>query len=136
IDPIELEIGYSLIPLVDAEQGGDLLDRITMIRRQMALELGLVVPPIRIRDNMQISPNAYTIKVKGIEIGRGELMPSHYLAMDSGSVTDRVEGIETSEPAFGLPALWVAEEKRDEAELAGYTVVDAPSVVATHLTEV
>ncbi len=136
VDAVELEIGYSLIPLVDAEQGGDLLDRITMIRRQMALELGLVVPPIRIRDNMQLSPNAYSIKVKGIEVGRGELLPNHYLAMDSGTASQKVEGIETREPAFGLPALWIPEERRDQAELAGYTVVDTPSVIATHLTEV
>lgn len=136
VDPIELEIGYSLIPLVDADQGGDLLDRITMIRRQIALELGLVVPPIRIRDNMQLDPNSYVIKVKGIEIGRGSLMPSHYLAMEAGVVTKRLEGIATKEPAFGLPALWIPQERRDEAEMAGYTVVDTPSVVATHLTEV
>jgi len=136
LDVIELEIGYSLIPLVDAAQGGDLLDRITMIRRQVAIELGLVVPPIRIRDNMQLGPNAYVIKIKGIEMGRGELMPGHYLAMDSGAVTKRISGIETREPAFGLPALWISEEKRDEAELAGYTVVDSPSIIATHLTEV
>ncbi len=136
VDTVELEIGYGLIPLVDAEHGGDLLDRITMIRRQMALELGLVVPPIRIRDNMQLDPNVYSIKIKGIEIGKGELAPNHYLAMDSGSTTAKIEGIETVEPAFGLQALWIAEERRDEAELAGYTVVDPPSIVATHLTEV
>lgn len=135
VDPIELEIGYSLIPLVDQGQGGDLLDRITMIRRQLAIELGLVVPPIRIRDNMQLAPGVYSIKVKGIEVGRGELMLNHYLAMDSGGVTEQIEGIATTEPAFGLAALWVPQERRDEAELAGYTVVDPPSVVATHLTE-
>ena len=136
VDTVELEIGYSLIPLVDAAQGGDLLDRITMIRRHMALDLGIVVPPIRIRDNMQLAPSAYSIKIKGIEIGRGELMPNHFLAMDSGGATAKVEGIETIEPAFGMKALWISEEKRDEAELAGYTVVDPPSVMATHLTEV
>src|SRR5690606_26153491 len=136
LDPIELEIGYSLIPLVDANQGGDLLDRITMIRRQIALELGMVVPPIRIRDNMQLAPSAYVIKIKGIEAGRGELMPGHYLAMDPGTVTQRIPGIETREPAFGLPALWIEESRREEAELAGYTVVDSPSIIATHLTEV
>lgn len=136
LDAIELEIGYSLIPLVDASQGGDLLDRITMIRRQIAIELGLVVPPIRIRDNMQLGPNAYVIKIKGIEVGRGDLLPGHYLAMESGAVSKRVAGIETREPAFGLPALWITEEKRDEAELAGYTVVDSPSIIATHLTEI
>src|SRR5690606_3216540 len=136
LDPIELEIGYSLIPLVDANQGGDLLDRITMIRRQIALELGMVVPPIRIRDNMQLAPSAYVIKIKGIEAGRGELMPGHYLAMDPGTVTQRIPGIETREPAFGLPALWIEESRREEAELAGYTVGDSPSIIATRLTEV
>lgn len=136
VDPMELEIGYSLIPLVDTGQGGDLLDRIVMIRRQCALELGLVVPTIRIRDNIQIKPNAYIIKLKGIEIARGELMLDHYLAMNSGTVFEEVPGIETVEPAFGLPALWIAENEREQAELNGYTVVDAVSVLATHLTEI
>ena len=136
VDPMELEIGYSLIPLVDTGQGGDLLDRIVMIRRQCALELGLVVPTIRIRDNIQIKPNAYIIKLKGIEIAKGELMLDHYLAMNSGTVFEEVPGIETQEPAFGLPALWIPEAEREQAELNGYTVVDAVSVLATHLTEV
>lgn len=136
VDPMELEIGYSLIPLVDAGQGGDLLDRIVMIRRQCALEMGLVVPTIRIRDNIQIKPNAYIVKLKGIEIARGELLLDHYLAMNSGTVFEEVSGIETVEPAFGLPALWITEEQREQAELNGYTVVDAVSVLATHLTEV
>ena len=136
VDPMELEIGYSLIPLVDTGQGGDLLDRIVMIRRQCALELGLVVPTIRIRDNIQIKPNAYIIKLKGIEIARGELMLDHYLAMNSGTVYEEVPGIETTEPAFGLPALWISENEREQAELNGYTVVDAVSVLATHLTEI
>ena len=136
VDPMELEIGYSLIPLVDTGQGGDLLDRIVMIRRQCALELGLVVPTIRIRDNIQIKPNAYIIKLKGVEIAKGELMLDHYLAMNSGTVFEEVPGIETTEPAFGLPALWIPENEREQAELNGYTVVDAVSVLATHLTEV
>jgi flagellar biosynthesis protein FlhA len=136
VDPMELEIGYSLIPLVDTGQGGDLLDRIVMIRRQCALELGLVVPTIRIRDNIQIKPNAYIIKLKGIEIAKGELMLDHYLAMNSGTVFEEVPGIETTEPAFGLPALWIPENEREQAELNGYTVVDAVSVLATHITEV
>ncbi len=136
VDPMELEIGYSLIPLVDSGQGGDLLDRIVMIRRQIALELGLVVPTIRIRDNIQIKPNAYIIKLKGVEIAKGELMLDHYLAMNSGTVFEEVPGIETTEPAFGLPALWIPESEREQAELNGYTVVDAVSVLATHLTEV
>ncbi len=136
VDPMELEIGYSLIPLVDTGQGGDLLDRIVMIRRQCALDLGLVVPTIRIRDNIQIKPNAYIIKLKGMEIARGELMLDHFLAMDSGTVFETIPGIETVEPAFGLPALWIPEADRERAELNGYTVVDAVSVLATHLTEI
>lgn len=136
VDPMELEIGYSLIPLVDTGQGGDLLERIVMIRRQCALELGLVVPTIRIRDNIQIKPNSYIIKLKGIEIAKGELLLDHYLAMNSGTVFEEIAGIETTEPAFGLPALWITEQQREQAELNGYTVVDAVSVLATHLTEV
>ena len=136
IDPMELEIGYRLIPLVDPNQGGDLFERVTMIRRQTALELGMVLPPIRIRDNMQLSPTSYVIKIKGVEIASGEIIPNYFLAMDPGIVTQPVEGIPTTEPAFGLPALWITEAQRDEAEIAGYTVVDPPSVLATHLTEV
>ena len=136
VDPMELEIGYSLIPLVDTGQGGDLLERIVMIRRQCALELGLVVPTIRIRDNIQIKPNTYIIKLKGIEIAKGELLLDHFLAMNSGTVFEEIEGIETQEQAFGLPALWIPEASREQAELNGYTVVDAVSVLATHLTEV
>lgn len=136
VDPMELEIGYSLIPLVDPEAGGDLLDRITMIRRQAALDLGLLVPPIRIRDNMQLKPNAYVIKIKGTEIARGTVKVDHYLAMDPGTATEKIEGEQTKEPAFGLPAIWITEDKREAAERAGYTVVDPPSVIATHLAEV
>jgi len=136
VDPMELEIGYSLIPMVDVGQGGDLLDRIVMIRRQCALEMGLIVPTIRIRDNIQLKPNSYVIKLKGIEIAKGELLLDHYLAMNSGAVFEEVAGIATVEPAFGLPALWIPESSREQAELAGYTVVDPVSVLATHLTEV
>lgn len=136
IDPMELEIGYRLIPLVDPNQGGDLFERVTMIRRQTALELGMVLPPIRIRDNMQLSPTSYVIKIKGVEIASGEIIPNYYLAMDPGIVTEPIEGIPTTEPAFGLPALWITEAQRDQAEIAGYTVVDPPSVLATHLTEI
>lgn len=136
VDPLELEIGYSLIPLVDPKQGGDLLDRITLIRRQCALELGLVVPAIRIRDNMQLKPNLYTIKIAGLEVAEGELMIGYYMAMDPGMVEEPLEGIPTMEPAFGLPALWVKDTQRSQAEMAGYTVVDLPSIIATHLTEV
>lgn len=136
VDPMELEIGYSLIPLVDASQGGDLLDRIVMIRRQCALELGLVVPTIRIRDNIQLKPNAYVIKLRGVEVAKGDLLLDHNMAMNPGTVSEEISGIETFEPAFGLPALWIQEADRERAELAGYTVVDPVSVLATHLTEV
>ncbi len=136
VDPIEFEFGYGLIPLADVQQGGDLLDRIIMIRRQVALEMGLVVPVIRIRDNIQLKPNEYTIKIKGNTVARGELLLNHYLAMSPGIDDDSITGIETSEPAFGLPALWIDETTKSMAELSGYTVVDPPSVVATHLTEV
>lgn len=135
VDPIEFEFGYGLIPLADTGQGGDLLDRIIMIRRQCALELGLVVPVIRIRDNIQLKPNEYVIKIKGNVVGGGELLLNHYLAMSPGMEDDSITGIETQEPAFGLPALWIDEASKDRAELSGYTVVDPPSVVATHLTE-
>ncbi|GIP21442.1 MULTISPECIES: flagellar biosynthesis protein FlhA [Paenibacillus] len=135
VDPIEFEFGYGLIPLADAQQGGDLLDRIIMIRRQCALEMGLVVPVIRIRDNIQLRPNEYVIKIKGNTVGGGELLLNHYLAMSPGYDDDSITGIETQEPAFGLPALWIDEPTKERAELSGYTVVDPPSVVATHLTE-
>ncbi|AGA58207.1 Flagellar biosynthesis protein flhA [Thermobacillus xylanilyticus] len=136
VDPIEFEFGYGLIPLADTQQGGDLLDRIIMIRRQCALELGLIVPVIRIRDNIQLKPNEYVIKIKGNTVARGELLLNHYLAMSPGIDDESVVGIETKEPAFGLPALWIEHSVKERAELAGYTVVDPPSVVATHLTEV
>jgi flagellar biosynthesis protein FlhA len=135
-DVVELEIGYSLIPLVDSAQGGDILERITMIRRQLAIELGIIVPIIRIRDNMQLLPSEYCIKLQGVEMCRVELLLGHYLAMDAGNVTSPVDGISTNEPAFGLPALWIKESLRDQAELSGYTVVDIPSIIATHLTEI
>lgn len=136
VDPIEFEFGYGLIPLADTSQGGDLLDRIILIRRQCALELGIVVPVIRIRDNIQLKPNEYIIKIKGNIIAKGELLLNHYLAMSPGVYDETVSGIETTEPAFGLPALWIDEPTKERAELSGYTVVDPPSVVATHLTEV
>ncbi|MED1798325.1 flagellar biosynthesis protein FlhA [Brevibacillus porteri] len=136
VDPIEFEFGYGLIPLADVKQGGDLLDRVIMIRRQIALEMGIVVPVIRIRDNIQLRPNEYMIKIKGNQVAKGEIMLDHYLAMSPGIEDDSIVGIETVEPAFGLPALWVTEENKEIAELSGYTVVDPPSVVATHLTEV
>ena len=136
VDPIEFEFGYGLIPLADQKQGGDLLDRVIMIRRQIALEFGIVVPVIRIRDNIQLEPNEYVIKIKGNRVAGGEVLLNQYLAMSSGLEDETVSGIETVEPAFGLPALWVTEEMKDRAELSGYTIVDPPSVVSTHLTEV
>jgi flagellar biosynthesis protein FlhA len=136
VDPIEFEFGYGLIPLADTQQGGDLLDRIILIRRQCALELGIVVPVIRIRDNIQLRPNEYVIKIKGNTVARGELLLNHYLAMSPGIDDDSITGIETKEPAFGLPAIWIDEATKERAEMSGYTVVDPPSVVATHLTEV
>lgn len=136
VDPMELEIGYGLIPLVDIKQGGDLLDRITMIRRQLATELGIIIPPIRIRDNIQLKPNEYSIKIRTIKVGSGELMSGAYLAMDPGTATKKIRGISTVEPAFGLPALWITESQKEDAELTGYTVVELPAVLATHLTEI
>lgn len=135
VEQMELEIGYGLIPLVDSQQGGDLLDRITMLRRQMATELGIIVPPIRIRDNIQFGPNEYMVKVKGIEVGKGELMMGSYLAMNPGKVSQRIVGIKTTEPAFGLPAYWITESQKESAELAGYTVVELAAVLVTHITE-
>ncbi|MBZ4645878.1 MAG: flagellar biosynthesis protein FlhA [Petroclostridium sp.] len=136
VDPIELEFGYGIIPLADVNQGGDLLDRVVMIRRQLALELGIVVPIIRLRDNIQLSPNEYIIKIKGVEVAQGELMFDHYLAMNPGTVEEEIDGIKTVEPAFGLPAIWINESQRERAEILGYTVVDPPSIIATHLTEI
>jgi flagellar biosynthesis protein FlhA len=136
VESMELEIGYRLIPLVDPGQGGDLFDRVTLIRRQTALELGMVLPPIRIRDNMQLTPTAYVIKIRGVDIDKGEIIPNYFLAMDPGVGSQPIEGIPTTEPVFRLPALWINESQRDEAEIAGYTVVDPPSVLATHLTEI
>ncbi|MBR0279186.1 MAG: flagellar biosynthesis protein FlhA [Synergistaceae bacterium] len=136
VEPMEAEIGYAIIPLIDPGQGGDMLERIGTIRKQMALEMGIVVPPIRIRDNIQIKPTEYILRVKGAEAGRGELLPDHYLAMNTGAAEEDLIGVPTKEPAFGLPALWISPDLRDKAEAMGYTVVDAPSVLATHLSEV
>ncbi len=136
VDAIEFEFGYGLIPIADKNQGGDLLDRVIMIRRQCAMELGIVVPVIRIRDNIQLFPNQYVIKIKGNRVASGEIMLDHYLAMSPGVDDENVEGIQTVEPAFGMPALWVTEEMKEEAEMAGYAIVDPSSVVSTHLTEV
>ncbi len=135
VDPLEIEVGYGLIGIVDESAGGGLLRRITMIRRQVALDLGLVVPTVRVRDNLQHAPNAYVVKLRGVEIARGTLIPGQFLAMDPGTADGDVPGVETREPAFGLPATWIAPHHKERAELLGYTVVDAESVLATHLTE-
>ena len=134
-DPMELDVGYGLICLVDRKQGGDLLDRITNMRRQVAQELGIVVPPIRIRDDIRLQPNQFRVKLRGLSIGEAEVMPGHLLAIDAGAVSERINGVETTEPAFGLPALWIDEDQRHAAEHRNYTVVEPSSVVATYLTE-
>lgn len=136
VDPIELEFGYGIIPLADVNQGGDLLDRVVMIRRQIALELGTVVPIIRLRDNIQLNPNQYIIKIKGVQVSEGEILFDHYMAMNPGYVEEEITGIPTFEPSFHLPAIWITEGQRERAESLGYTVVDPPSIIATHLTEV
>ena len=136
VDPIELEFGYGIIPLADVNQGGDLLDRVVMIRRQIALELGTIVPIIRLRDNIQLNPNQYIIKIKGIQVSEGEILFDHYMAMNPGYVEEEITGIKTFEPSFHLPAVWITEGQRERAESLGYTVVDPPSIIATHLTEI
>lgn len=136
VEPLEIEIGYGLISLADEKNGGDLLERITGIRRQCALEMGIVVPPIRIRDNLQLQTNEYILKIKGIEVARGQVMPNHLLVMDPENKKIDLPGIATTEPAFGLPALWIEESLRDKAEMMGATIVDATTVMVTHLSEV
>jgi flagellar biosynthesis protein FlhA len=136
LDPMELEIGYGLIQLVDTGEGGDLLGRLTMIRRQTALDLGIIVPPIRVRDNVQLKPSSYRVKFFGLEVAKGEVMTGRYLAMDPGTVTEEIEGIKTKEPTFGLPAVWIAESQKSRAEVLGYTVIDPGTVVTTHVSEI
>jgi len=136
VDPLEVEIGYGLISMVDTGTNRSLLNRITMIRRQVATELGFILPKIRVRDNLQLRPNAYAIKLRGEQIAVGDLMPGHFLAMAAGPVSAEVSGVPTVEPAFGLPAVWVDSTKKERAETMGYTVVDPASVLSTHLTEV
>ncbi|WIF94654.1 flagellar biosynthesis protein FlhA [Caminicella sporogenes] len=136
VDPIELEFGYGIIPLADPNQGGDLFDRLVMIRRQIAMELGIVVPMIRLRDNIQLESNQYVIKIKGVEVSEGSIMFNHFLAMNPGTAEGEIEGIDTVEPAFGLPAKWIPEDEREKAEILGYTVVDPSSIISTHLTEI
>lgn len=135
VDPIELEFGYGIIPFADKSQGGDMLDRVAMIRKQVAIDFGTVVPIIRLRDNIQLNPNQYVIKIKGVEIVRGEIMFDHYLAIDTGFTIEEMQGIETVEPAYGMPALWIPEKDREKAEMNGYTVTDATTLIITHLTE-
>lgn len=136
LDPLSMELGFGLTPLVDMEKGAELLDRITRIRRETALELGLVVPMIRIMDNMRLEPSNYCLKIKGVEVGKGTIRMGNYLAINPGGEREEIPGEKTVDPAFGLAALWVSEENRDKAERAGFTVVDAPSIIATHLTEI
>jgi len=136
LDPMELEVGYAIIPLVDREQNGELLDRIRSIRRQFALEQGMIIPPIHIRDNLNLKPAEYRILIKGVELGKYELMPNHLMAMDPGDVTDKIDGVPTREPAFDLPAVWIPKNRQEEAKFAGYTVVDNAAITATHLTEI
>ena len=135
IDPLGLEVGYGLIPLLDVNQGGTVLERIKAVRRQIAQEMGVVVPPIRIRDNLQLPANSYRLLIRGEEVGRGELMPGQYMAMNPGTATEPLHGVATKEPAFGLPAFWVMEAQKDRAQLSGYTVVDGPTVMTTHISE-
>ncbi|PIP90044.1 MAG: flagellar biosynthesis protein FlhA [Bdellovibrionales bacterium CG12_big_fil_rev_8_21_14_0_65_38_15] len=136
LELVELEVGYGLVNLVDSEQNGDLLERITHIRKQFALDWGVIIPSVRIKDNLELKPGGYSVKIKGIEVARGELMSDHFMAMDPGSVIEKMDGIETVEPVFGLPAVWITEDQRDDAQYNGYTVVDLSTVVATHLTEI
>lgn len=135
VDTLELEVGYGLINIVDADQNGDLLERITNIRKQFALDYGIIVPPLRIRDNLELRPGDYQVLLKGVQIGQGTLMVGHLLAMDPGNVSDPIAGIPTKEPAFGLDALWITARQKEDATFSGYTVVDLSTVIATHLTE-
>jgi flagellar biosynthesis protein FlhA len=136
VELVQLEVGYGIVSIVDAEQNGDLLERISHIRKQFALDWGIIIPSVRIKDNLELKPGGYSIKLKGIEIAKGELMSDHLMAMDPGTVIEQMDGIETKEPVFGLPAIWITDDRKDEAQYNGYTVVDLSTIVATHLTEV
>ena len=136
LELVELEVGYGLVNLVDSEQNGDLLERNTHIRKQFALDWGVIVPSVRIKDNLELRPGGYSVKIKGTEIAKGELVSDHYLAMDPGTVIEKIDGIETTEPVFGLPAVWIMEDQKEDAQYNGYTVVDPSTIVATHLTEI
>ncbi|HOV41612.1 MAG TPA: flagellar biosynthesis protein FlhA, partial [Oscillospiraceae bacterium] len=136
VEPIEMEFGYSLIPLVDEASGGKFIERVVIFRKQFALEMGMVFPSVRMRDNQHINPNQYVIKIKGETVAEGEILADHYLALDSGGVTQEIEGIDTIEPAFHIPAKWISEDKKVMADIAGYTLIDPTSVMITHLSEV
>ncbi len=135
LEQIELEVGYALVNIVDSEQNGDLLERISHIRKQFASDWGVIIPSVKIKDNLELKPGGYTLKIKGIIVAKGELMPDHLMAMDPGTVIEKIDGIETIEPVFGLPAMWITDDLREDAQYNGYTVVDLATVVATHLTE-
>jgi flagellar biosynthesis protein FlhA len=136
VDMLQLEVGYGLIPFVDSAQDGELLNRIQSIRKQFAMNNGFIVPPVHIKDNLQLSPNQYTFSLKGVKVAQSDILPGHFMAMDPGMVTERIQGIATTEPAFGLPALWITSDKKDRAQIAGYTVVDCTTVMATHISEI
>lgn len=136
VEPIEMEFGYSLLRLVDEKSGGNFIDRVVIFRKQFAMDMGMVIPSVRMTDNPEINPNMYIIKIKGEEVARGEILVDHYLALDSGDVTSQIEGIDTVEPAFGLPAKWISEDKKIMADVAGYTLIDPVSVMITHWSEI
>jgi flagellar biosynthesis protein FlhA len=136
VELVQLEVGYGIVSIVDSEQNGDLLERISHIRKQFVLDWGIIIPSVRIKDNLEFKPGGYSIKLKGLEIAKGELLPDHLMAMDPGTVIEQMEGVETKEPVFGLPAIWITEDRKDDAQYNGYTVVDLSTIVATHLTEV
>ena len=136
VDPIEMEFGYSLVPLVDESSGGSFIDRIVMFRKQFATDYGVVIPTVRLRDNGMLNPNQYVVKLKGEEIGRGEVLVDYYLALDPGNTADDIEGIDTVEPAYGIPGKWITEDLRETAEVLGYTVIDPLSVIVTHMSEI
>jgi len=136
VDLLQLEVGYGLIPFVDSAQDGELLNRIQSIRKQFALNNGFIVPPVHIKDNLQLTPNQYTFMLKGVKIAEAEMLPGHFMAMDPGMVTEKIPGIATTEPAFDLPAIWISEDKKDRAQIAGYTVVDCTTVMTTHISEI
>ena len=136
VEPIEMEFGYSLIPLVDEASGGSFIDRVVMFRKQMALEVGFVIPSVRLKDSGQLNPNQYSICLKGEEVASGDILTDHYLALSPGDMAEEISGIDTIDPAFHIPAKWISEDKKVQAELAGYTLIDPTSVIITHLSEV